>query len=815
MLAFTFCEIKAQIPNNDPSIVARFPMELAGNTITESISGKSFIVQNNFQRPESVTGVDGQAVRMDGYSSVCSAEINTSKLNPNALTFSLWCALETYPVFDPNNNVNTKTYLAGNLDDNQKSGFAFTLNSTGVYAFETWIDGTKIVCCDFNVTLPLYTWNNLIASVNSNTKEINLYRNGQLITSSYFFGKGILNTGNNSFTIGKSFEQVYTGIFRTNTINGLIDEIRVYSKALSASERQFMKPATEPDLRIPKSRHENDIHRPIFHGIPATNWTNEPHGLVFYNDKYHLFFQKNANGPYWGKIQWGHLTSNDLINWNEEKIALSNFSSYDVKGVWSGCVFTDDVLTGGKPNIFYSGADYAKVSINKAQPADEDLIHWDKNTTNPIIPNKPVGLSDDFRDPYLFKSGNDFYMIVGTSKDGKGATTLHKYDLVNKTWSNDGKIFYQSSNVNYGTFWEMPVIVPMNDGKWLFLVTILGGSYGVETLYWVGSINSDGTFNPYDSIPKEVELGAMSTFGYGLLSPSILQKDGKTIAIGIVPDKLPAENNLALGWAHLYSLPREWKLDENNELVQIPYSGINAIRVLNSNYNASGLDINSTSQLLPVSGKAVEIDCEFNVSDASKIGFNVRKSGGNFISIYYSPASNKITVDARNAARLINDAGIYDGLYESIIPQNISYGATMRIHIFIDHSIMDIFLNNKYAFSIRIFPTDSEASDIDVFSEGGSTHFGKLQIWKLDPSLSATSIKLPISKNKIIIYSNRNEIIYDKVPIDSTINIYNLTGFLVFLGKNKEESGKISLQKDQMYIVKIYGKSDFSTKLVL
>jgi beta-fructofuranosidase len=805
--------VQGQAPKDDATLAAYFSMELSANTIQEVKSGKSFVVQNNFQRPENVTGIDGQALRLDGFSTFCKAEINTSTLNTGAMTFSLWCAMETYPVMDPNNEVNTRTYIAGNLDDQLKSGFAFTMNATGNYAFEVYVDGAKIICSDLNVSFPLYKWNHLIATVDSNSKEINLYCNGQLISNAYFFGKGIINSGNNSFIIGKSFEQLYSGIFRTNTINGLIDEIRIYNTVLPASERSYTV-ALEPDLSIPESRHENDIQRPAFHGLPATNWTNEPHGLVYYNNKYHLFFQKNANGPYWGKIHWGHLTSDNLLTWKEEKIALSNYSSYDIKGVWSGCVYQDDVLTGGKPNIFYTGVDYVKASINQAEPIDDNLISWTKETNNPVIPNRPAGLSDDFRDPYIFKLGNDFYMIVGTSKDGKGAATLHKYDIVNKIWSNDGKMFYQSSSINYGTFWEMPAIVQMDQTRWMFLTTILGGSNGVETLYWVGFINPDGTFNPYDSVPKEVELGNMSTNGYGLLSPSILQKKGKTIAIGIVPDKLPAANNLALGWAHLYSFPREWKLDSNNELVQTPYTGLENIRELSSNYAIFNLDLNSAYQLLPIKGKTLELNGTFIIGNATKFGFNVRKSGNNYVSVFYSPAENKIVVDGRNSIRIVNDEGVYNGLYESVLPDKLNVGDELNLHIIMDHSIMDIFLNNKYAFSIRIFPTETTAEGVELFSEGGNTRLTTLQSWQLNPLLTTLN-DVKSNQNNIKLYSTRDEIIYNDVPADSLLNIYNITGSLVFSKKIKNESGKIYLPKNQVYLVNITGKENFSRKIVL
>ncbi len=63
--------------------------------------------------------------------------------------------------------------------------------------------------------------------------------------------------------------------------------------------------------------------------------------------------------------------------------------------------------------------------------------------------------TDDFRDCYVFRNGNDFYMIVGSSKNGVGVATLHKYNQSTKTWSNDGKLFFSGSNANQdGTFWR-------------------------------------------------------------------------------------------------------------------------------------------------------------------------------------------------------------------------------------------------------------------------------------------------------------------------------------------------------------------------
>jgi beta-fructofuranosidase len=348
------------------------------------------------------------------------------------------------------------------------------------------------------------------------------------------------------------------------------------------------------------------------------------------------------------------------------------------------------------------------------------------------------------------------------------------------------------------------------------LATPLGTPNGVETLYWVGTINANGTFNPFSSIPKEVELGTMGEQGYGLLSPSVMQKDGKTIAIGIVPDKLPSSINLQLGWAHLYSLPREWTLDSDNNLIQKPYAGVSDMRVTNGNFTTTDTDINGTLSLSPVSGKAVEIDGTFTISSATRFGFNVRKNGSNAIQVFYTPSANKITVNTTNISKLSNDAGAFNGLYESILPKSFVIGDNIRLHIFIDHSIMDIFINETYAFSMRVFPTDTNAEQVEAFSDGQTTRATSIQAWKLDPKQSATDVTSPMSENNIKIYPKGDSLAYENVPLHSDISVYNLCGQKITSKKSVQSSGQINLVRNQIYIIEVAGgNTTFATKILL
>jgi beta-fructofuranosidase len=781
----------------------------AGKTqLTETVSGKSYTVNNNKPVRENVPGAAGQALRFDGYSTFVNAQFNSNNLSNQALSVSLWCAMENYPMMDID-GVNTDfTYIAGNLKESSAaSGFAFVINSWGTYGFEACIDGV-VVTCYAATPFPQFEWVHLQATVDVATKYIRLYNNGHQVGRTGFSGNAI-SVGTKPVIIGKSYNDVKLDRFYLNTINGLIDDLRIYSGIIDTPSTGI-QPENPLDLSIPKSRFEDEMQRPVFHAMPGAGWTNEPHGLIYRNNKYHCFFQKNGNGPYWGRIHWGHIVSNDLIHWSEVKPALEPNKGYDIKGAWSGCVFTDTELTGGEPHLFYTAVDFSKAGIAEASPLDDDLLEWQKPNT-PIIPNCPDGLDDDFRDPYIFKSNGKFYMIAGSKKNGRGCATLHEYNPEAKTWSNDGRIFYQASSTAYGEFWEMPLITPIGSDKWLFAATPLGCQDGVQTLYWIGNINANGTFNAFSHTPKEVELANMSKDGFGLLSPSIMQKDGKNIVIGIVPDRLHGTQNADLGWAHTFGLPREWTLDADNNLVQKPYSGLTALRTGAETYSKRNFSLNGNQSLAPVSGRAAELEGVFKISgDAGqKFGFLVRKTGAQAVSIHYKPAGNTFTVDARNVTRLVNDDWIYSGLYESALPKTFATGETLKIHAFIDHSIMDIFINDAWAFSVRIFPTDKEATDIEIFSEG-TTEILSIDAYAFTQN-NPTSAGV-ITGEKMNVYCAGNRLYFENISGNAEVHVYDITGQLLLKRKASEN---IRLPENQIYIVQVIDGNRSVTKKII
>lgn len=786
------------------SQVIYFPMEVASDGTTQEVeSGQSCQVQGALA-PVSVAGAKGSAWRLDGYSSYLPAKLEPSKIEgKNLLTFSLWVAPESYPMMKIDENGEWFTTMAGNLKasdanvvESGDKGFAFRLGSRGTYLFIGHVNGWSVTL-QAKDKLPRYQWNHLVVTVDTDNRRVTLYNNGEQVATSRC-QRGGFNGGDADFCVGKSADDVKSGPFLLNTFNGLIDDFAIYEGIKEDVIQE--KPENAPVFTYSAERYAGDILRPVFHGMPSGGWTNETHGATYYNGKYHLFFQKNPNGPYMARLNWGHIVSNNLYQWEELPTAIRPEEWYDQKGCWSGCLFADDELTGGKPNIFYTGVDYARAMISQAQPSDDDLLTWQKAENNPIVDGKPDGLSDDFRDCYVFRNGEKLFMIVGTSKNGIGATTLHRYDKSTGKWSNDGSIFFQgTSALQHGTFWEMPNITKMGD-KWLFTVTPQNTSEGVKTLYWTGTINADGTFAPDDNAPKKLEMAGFSKDGYGLLSPTIFQKDGKTFMLGIVPDKLSSEDNYRLGYAHTYSLPREIALDANGNLIQKPFDGLRNMRSATS-YCKTDFNLHGEQDLSPVEGRSLELTATF-VAGNSDFGFTFFGDGNKQVRLSYSPANGKVKLDMSGIDRIVQDA-VFNGIYESVLSKPVAMGEDVKLTVYVDHSIVDIFVNDTYAASVRIFPKDESAVKASVFCDG-EVNVKALDTYILDASKASTGInqiKSDAGANDISI--NNGTIQYNLSSANCTLVVYDASGRCVGKKDKLGMSGTYAVVGKGMHIVKI------------
>ncbi|MEO7212980.1 glycoside hydrolase family 32 protein [Mucilaginibacter sp.] len=657
-------------------------------------------------KPEIVKGYLNNGLRTDGYSTSLSAAL--PNINKAAFSVNGYFALETFPT-------DTAAFFA---IGNRANWISACADRFGQLLICIGKEG-KPVFYATELSVAKFKWLNVALSISSG--------NALLIVN----GKPVRTVGisanvlpSDSLLIGRDFRQKAIGVFPVNRINGIVDEITIGAdlkqSTMAALDAGRNKKA--PTLAVSPSRFKGDFNRPAYHLLPAANWTNETHGLFYYKGKYHVFNQKNGANMFLGQINWGHFSSPDLLHWTEHKPALTPEPGYDENGIWSGCTVFDDT---GKPVIIYSGGGNNSIGMCLAFPQDDYLLTWNKYPGNPVVTaNPPQFDRKDFHDPIVWKDKGQWYMAVGfgLKENGieKGTLLLYRSpDL--KKWEYLHQLFTGNPAVDdSGVFWEMPLFWKMN-GKYVLLVNkVPHKGTPALALYWTGDFIGE-KFVPDEVMPKKLEVINR------LLSPSVaLDASGKTTAIAIIPDETSARETYQRGWTHLYSIPRIWNL-QNGKINQSPHPVLEQLRSTKVDLAPKRIDSSSTT-LLSEGSHQLELSIDIDPLNAKQFGLVVGKnqSGNEFTRIYFDVDKKQLVIDQkRSSLRKHVPLSIRKGDY------TVDSGQKINLHLFIDGSVIEGFINNKDAFTTRLFPIDRASNRIELFTSGGDIDLLKASVWRL------------------------------------------------------------------------------------
>lgn len=129
-----------------------------------------------------------------------------------------------------------------------------------------------------------------------------------------------------------------------------------------------------------------------YHFANKKGWMNDPNGLTHFNGKYHAFFQHYPYAPRWGQMHWGHAISDDMINWEEQEIALLPDQEYEDEG---GCFSGSSIVKDGRLYLFYTSVS-TKLGQTQSMAYTDDGVTFIKYEGNPIIKESPLGDKNNF-----------------------------------------------------------------------------------------------------------------------------------------------------------------------------------------------------------------------------------------------------------------------------------------------------------------------------------------------------------------------------------------------------------------------------------
>lgn len=487
-------------------------------------------------------------------------------------------------------------------------------------------------------------------------------------------------------------------------------------------------------------------YRLAYHFSPEQNWMNDPNGLVYYKGEYHMFYQYNPEGTTWGNMSWGHAVSTDLVHWEHLPVALE---MEDGVMIFSGSAVVDQNNTSGLCDTADGSCMIAIYTAHTDSLQTQAIAYsndkgrtWTKYEHNPVLDlNKK-----DFRDPKVFwyEEGKKWVMAVALPQEHK----IQFYESPNlKAWELMSEFGPQGF---VDGIWECPDLFELevkgsNQKKWVLLVSYNTDAEGSDMQYFVGDF--DGTKFTNDNTDDLV-----LTLDYG-----------RDFYAGVTWNNAPDEKRLLIGWFNNWqyanviptstwrsaqSIVRELNLQEFPEgirLVQHPVEALQKLRQTHTHEEDINLkEGDSVLSLSNIKSTQMEIIAEFayeaidtpSEADvlASEFGFKVFKGENQETVIGYDVASQSLFVDRT----LSGDTTFADNFAVKTVGLMPTDSGTVKLHIYVDHSSVEVFGNDGYiVMSNRIFP-DPQQDAVEVYAVGGKVKLNRLDIWELASAWPAT-----------------------------------------------------------------------------
>jgi beta-fructofuranosidase len=463
-----------------------------------------------------------------------------------------------------------------------------------------------------------------------------------------------------------------------------------------------------------------DPHRPIYHFLPVATWMNDPNGLIQWKGQYHLFYQYNPNGAYWGTMHWGHATSPDLVHWTDLPVALAPTpGSPDEDGVFSGCAVDHD----GTPTFIYTGVRGEEQLPCIATSAD-DLLTWQKHPGNPVIAAPPEELDTVmFRDHDAWREADRWYQVIGSGiRDVGGAAFLYRSpDLLR--WEYIGPLCVGDSSRTEplwtGSMWECPDFFKLGD-RHVLVVSVRDEENLLYAAYLAGRY-SDHAFTP------EV-LGYVDTAGSFYAPQTLLDDRGRRIMLGWLREGRSVEAQMASSLAGVMALPRVLSLSPEGTLLMELVPELERLRREHRSYEDVEIAPSGFTALPGAEGDCLEIVAEIEPRDAGRVGLRLFRSpdGEEETLVLYDHRNGTLTVDPSRSSlspEVHRDA--------HSLPLQLDDAEPLRLRVFLDRSIVEVFANERACITARVYPTRPDSRDIGLFAKGGIATARRLDLWRM------------------------------------------------------------------------------------
>jgi beta-fructofuranosidase len=508
-------------------------------------------------------------------------------------------------------------------------------------------------------------------------------------------------------------------------------------------------------LRLNESRKKLSVDkfRPIYHYVNPEGMLNDPNGLCFWQGNWHLFYQ--AYPPEDTRQHWGHAISKDLVHWRDLPYAIYPNPE---RAVFSGSALVEE----DRVIAIYHGT---MVGNMVAVSSDPLLLNWEKLTGQAVIPlmgNTGFPLPYSVFDPSIWKKDSIYYALsAGRTFTGPGnrpvrANSLFRSrDLVR--WEYLHEFAENDRFTLIGDDGACPYFWPIGEQYILnFFSHMSGGQY---------------LLGDYDKQRDKFVVTSGGKYNHGSVGPSGVHapsaapdgKGGLIIIFNMNPGR-PAE-----GWNQIMTLPRRLTLISRDVLGQEPAGDLTSLRYDAKHAGPMKLPANQEIVLKSIQGNAMELFVEIDPKNAQMVELNVLRSpkkeeftriifykdkgfsqGLNYVA---GPQSAAIPADLQAAItgdpryrtlvpRFQSSLISLETSGSSILPDArfrppetapfvLDAGETVKMRIFIDKSVVEVFVNGKQCVAARVYPGRDDSLGVSIKAQGQDAELKSLDAWQM------------------------------------------------------------------------------------
>ena len=502
-----------------------------------------------------------------------------------------------------------------------------------------------------------------------------------------------------------------------------------FADTLKAQQAQL---GTNPlMLRFAESRRKlaTDPYRPLYHFVSPESTMNDPNGLCFWQSHWHLFYQ--GYPPEDPRQHWGHAVSDDLIHWQDLPYAVYPHPEYQ-------CFSGSTLVEQDRVIAMYHGT---RAGNMVAVSSDPLLLNWEKVTGKPVIPiSSPDGSPLPYRihDPCIWRQDGTYYALSNGRDWWRPMDYLFRSDdLVHWEYLHPF-VENEESFTLEGDDGACPYFWPIGDRHILLFFSHMSGGqallgdYDTARVKFVATAHADFNFGPYG--PGGVHAPSATPDGEG----------GVIVIFNMNPAKPTA------GWNQIMSLPRRLTLAGRDEMRVEPAGDIESLHGEHCHVGGTQLPANEEVVLEAIRGNAIEIVAEIDTNDAPMVELNVLRAPGKqeFTRIAFFRERgyrdwDRYSGRAKDELRRVTYSLItIDSSYSSALPDVLSRapetgpvmlepGEPLKLHVFVDKSIVEVFVNDKQCLAMRVYPGREDSVGVSLRAQGRDAALKSLDTWQM------------------------------------------------------------------------------------